>query len=74
MDIGLPKMSGYDVARQIRQENATPIILVAVTGWGQEDHRRRSKEAGFDFHLTKPIALNELEPLLQQLQAGNPPD
>lgn len=63
LDIGLPGMSGYDVATQIRGDTtlAGPF-LVALTGWGSEDDKRRTKEAGFDFHLTKPVeaaALNE---------------
>ena len=56
LDIGLPGMSGYEVARRLRELpefKRTP--LVAVTGYGQDDHRRRSREAGLDFHLTKPI-------------------
>jgi len=56
LDIGLPGMSGYEVARRLRQLSEfrrTP--LVAVTGYGQDDDRRRSQEAGFDYHLIKPI-------------------
>jgi CheY-like chemotaxis protein len=56
LDIGLPGLSGYDVARELRQQSEfrrTP--LVAVTGYGQEEDRRRSQEAGFDYHLTKPV-------------------
>ena len=56
MDIGLPKLSGYDVARQIRQSDPQRrIVLVAVTGWGQDEDRRRSQQAGFDHHLVKPV-------------------
>jgi PAS domain S-box-containing protein len=56
LDIGLPGLSGYDVAKKLREQpefRCTP--LVAVTGYGQEEDRRRSKEAGFDCHLTKPV-------------------
>jgi PAS domain S-box-containing protein len=56
LDIGLPGLSGYDVARELREQpefRRTP--LVAVTGYGQEEDRRRSQEAGFDYHLTKPV-------------------
>src|SRR3954462_2433395 len=52
MDIGMPKLNGYDAARRIRQEPwGRDVLMVATTGWGKEDDRRRSKEAGFDMHL-----------------------
>jgi len=65
LDIGLPGMSGLDVAKQIRstEENAT-ATLIALTGYGQADDRIRSAEAGFDFHLTKPVDLGLLIQLL----------
>jgi DNA-binding response OmpR family regulator len=55
LDIGLPKLSGNDVARRIREARGDGVLLVAVTGWGQEEDRRRAWEAGFDHHLTKPV-------------------
>ncbi len=55
LDIGLPKLSGYDAAGRIREARGADVLLVAVTGWGQEEDRRRAKEAGFDHHLTKPV-------------------
>ena len=56
LDIGLPGMDGYEVARLIRKRpGGESIVLVALTGYGQEDDRRRSIEAGFDHHLTKPV-------------------
>jgi len=56
LDIGLPKLDGYEVARRIRkQPGGLSITLVALTGWGQEEDRRKSKDAGFDHHLTKPV-------------------
>jgi PAS domain S-box-containing protein len=65
LDIGLPKLNGYDVARRIRQQPwGGDVILVALTGWGQDEDRRRSKEAGFNFHIVKPVELSELETLL----------
>ncbi len=65
LDIGLPKLNGYDVARRIRQRPwGRDVILVALTGWGQDEDRRRSKEAGFDFHVVKPVELSALEALL----------
>ena len=65
LDIGLPGMSGYEVARQLRRLNAfQQSPLVAVTGYGQDDDRRRSQEAGFDYHLTKPIDPKELQAII----------
>jgi PAS domain S-box-containing protein len=56
LDIGMPKMNGYDAARAIRQQPwGHNVVLVAVTGWGQDEDKRRSKEAGFDHHLVKPV-------------------
>lgn len=67
LDIGLPKLSGYDVARRIRQQPwGRDVILVALTGWGQDEDRRRSQEAGFDFHIVKPVELAALEKLLAE--------
>jgi PAS domain S-box-containing protein len=64
-DIGLPGMSGYDVAGMMREEpRQTRPLLVAVTGYGGEEDRRRSHEAGFDFHMTKPVDPAALEKLL----------
>lgn len=65
MDIGLPKMDGYEVARRLRASPAgRGVLLVALTGWGQEEDRRRSREAGFDHHMTKPVDLDALQQLL----------
>ncbi|MDB6104498.1 MAG: histidine kinase, partial [Gammaproteobacteria bacterium] len=56
LDIGLPDMSGHEVARRLRAEPwGAGMQLIAITGWGQEDDRRKSREAGFDEHLTKPV-------------------
>jgi CheY-like chemotaxis protein/two-component sensor histidine kinase len=56
LDIGLPRINGYEAARRIREQAwGQSMFLIAVTGWGQEDDRRRAKEAGFDQHLTKPV-------------------
>lgn len=67
LDIGLPKLNGYDAARRIRQERGHEVVLVAVTGWGQAEDRLRSKEAGFDHHLIKPVAESALRELLASL-------
>jgi CheY-like chemotaxis protein len=56
LDIGMPRLNGYDAARLIREQPwGKPMILVALTGWGQEEDKRRSREAGFDAHMTKPV-------------------
>ena len=71
LDIGLPGMNGYEVAAQLRNDpRFARTLLVAITGWGTEQDRRRSQEAGFDHHLTKPVDLAELEPLLQAIAGG----
>jgi PAS domain S-box-containing protein len=68
LDIGLPKLSGHEVCRRIRQESwGKEIIVIALTGWGQEEDRRKSKEAGFDGHLVKPVNHDELLKLLSSL-------
>jgi signal transduction histidine kinase len=62
LDIGMPKLSGLELARLIRSTDfGRDMILVALTGWGQPDDLQRSKEAGFDHHVVKPIALQEVE-------------
>ena len=70
LDIGLPKLNGYDAARQIRSHDHSPV-LVAVTGWGQDDDRRRSQEAGFHHHLVKPVDLSALERILESTASRN---
>ena len=66
LDIGLPKMNGYDVARQIRQQpwGRNPV-LVAITGWGQTEDKDLSRESGFDHHLVKPVDHDLLLKLIQ---------
>jgi two-component system CheB/CheR fusion protein len=69
LDIGLPKMNGYDVCRAIRESPwGKEMTIVALTGWGQDDFRRRSQEAGFDGHLVKPVELKVLTALLADLE------
>jgi PAS domain S-box-containing protein len=69
LDIGMPGMNGYDVARQLRatQTDDDRAILVAVTGWGQEEDKRLAKDAGFDHHVAKPVDPDALEALLASL-------
>ena len=70
MDIGLPGLSGYDAARRIRKDcRSTPMLIVALTGWGQEEDRKRSVDAGIDHHLVKPLDLGKL----RQILASAPP-
>ncbi len=65
LDIGMPDLSGYELAQALRQEVwAASIQLIALTGWGQEEDRRRALEAGFDYHLTKPVDPDQLETLI----------
>ncbi len=69
LDIGMPGQSGYDVARALRDKLGSGVKLIALTGWGQEGDRRRAMEAGFDFHLTKPIDPGLLNDLIAQAAA-----
>ncbi|WP_372592542.1 ATP-binding protein, partial [Guyparkeria sp.] len=65
MDIGMPGMDGYEVARRLRTDRADQAFrLIAVTGWGQEEDRQRALEAGFDEHLVKPLRLERLKEVL----------
>src|SRR5262245_581519 len=68
LDIGLPKLNGYEACTRIREQPwGQGMVLIAVTGWGQEDDKRRSREAGFNFHLVKPVDPAALEKLLAGL-------
>ena len=70
LDIGLPDRNGFDVARVLRgMEGMDGALLVALTGWGTEEDRRRSEESGFDAHLTKPAELDKIQALLEQVTA-----
>ncbi|MGE0756493.1 MAG: response regulator [Pirellulaceae bacterium] len=75
LDIGLPKLNGHEVARRIREEEwGRGVCLVALTGWGQEDDRRRSCDAGFDHHMVKPVQYEALLQLLTTPLADEPQD
>jgi CheY-like chemotaxis protein len=68
LDIGMPQMNGYDACRAIRSRyGAKKIKIIALTGWGQDEDRRKSKEAGFDAHLVKPVAPATLLNVLSEL-------
>jgi len=65
LDIGMPELTGYDVAKHVREEQTPGPYLVAVTGWGTEQDRADAFAAGFNAHLTKPAKWDELHSLLQ---------
>lgn len=65
-DIGLPVMNGYDLARRLRAM-MPEVLLIAISGWGQDEDRRLSQEAGFNHHLVKPVCFDELVPLVRQI-------
>jgi CheY-like chemotaxis protein len=68
LDIGMPKLNGYEVARQLRNQPwGRHVLLIAVTGWGGADHRQQTAQAGFDHHLTKPVDPAALTRLLVSL-------
>jgi len=65
LDIGMPGLDGYEVARRIRARPwGAGVVLIALTGWGEDEDRRRSREAGFDRHLLKPVDINPLRDAL----------
>lgn len=70
VDIGLPDMDGYEVARELRRRFNSQLTLIALTGYGQPDDRRRALEAGFDLHLVKPVDPQQLFDLLGDIAAG----
>ncbi|HVY79913.1 MAG TPA: response regulator [Steroidobacteraceae bacterium] len=74
LDIGMPKLDGYEVARRIRAEPwGKAAVLIALTGWGQDEDRRRSREVGFDSHLVKPLDPEALSTMLSRLPAPSKP-
>jgi DNA-binding response OmpR family regulator len=65
LDLGLPDLDGYEVARRLRGDaRFASSTIVALTGYGEERHRRRSEQAGFDHHFTKPVDIERLEAIL----------
>jgi len=70
LDVGLPGMDGYELARRLRAEGLAGDLLVSVTGYGQEEDRRKAEEAGFDHHLTKPVNPDTLMRLVAQEDRG----
>ena len=73
LDIGLPRLNGHEAARKIRElPGGDSIVLIAVTGWGHDDDRKKSLDAGFNDHLVKPVDHAVLTKLLARLQAPLP--
>ena len=73
LDIGLPKLNGYEVAQRIRETSwGAGMFLIAVTGWGQEEDRQRSTEVGLNVHMVKPVEPAALEKILADLAQGVP--
>jgi CheY-like chemotaxis protein len=71
LDIGLPKLNGYEVAQRIRENTwGESMYLIAVTGWGQDEDRQRSSEVGLNQHMVKPVEPAALEKLLAGLKSG----
>jgi CheY-like chemotaxis protein len=71
LDLGMPGMDGYEVARRLREQpELRGAVLVALTGWGEAEDRERSQQAGFDHHLVKPAQLAKLQHLLGTLRPG----
>jgi CheY-like chemotaxis protein len=73
LDLGMPGLDGYELCRALRAEpGGSALTLIAQTGWGLAEHRQRSREAGFDHHVVKPVDPRELIELLQQRRAQRP--
>jgi PAS domain S-box-containing protein len=68
LDIGLPDLSGYEVARHLRDRSGESVKIVAITGWGNESDRARTAQAGFDLHLVKPVDESELQRAVEELR------
>jgi DNA-binding response OmpR family regulator len=68
VDIGMPELNGYEVARLVREDaHGQAVTLIAVTGWGQERDKQRALEAGFDHHFTKPVEPHRIDKILRSL-------
>jgi DNA-binding response OmpR family regulator len=73
LDIGLPALSGYDVAERIREKRRDKVLIVAITGWGQEKDLRRAEDAGIDHHFTKPVDFEALVALIERASPSRRP-
>jgi len=75
LDLGMPRMDGYEAARRIRkQTHGDDVVLIALTGWGQPQDRIRTREAGFDAHLVKPVSDGELIRTIKLLTGNSAPE
>jgi PAS domain S-box-containing protein len=73
LDIGMPDMNGYEVAREIRRDPwGANVMLLAITGWGQREDKERARDAGFDHHLTKPVDADRVEQLIRTYSVSSP--
>jgi signal transduction histidine kinase/CheY-like chemotaxis protein len=72
LDIGMPRLNGYEAARRIREQQGEEVVLIALTGWGQDEDRRQAQEAGFDHHLVKPLDFAILQGLLAAVKTSTP--
>ena len=70
LDLRMPEMSGYEVARRLRETPSLETVLVAMTGFGDEEERKRTEEAGFDHHLVKPAEPTVLNDILSECSSG----
>jgi CheY-like chemotaxis protein len=72
LDIGMPKMDGYETARRIREQSwGRHMVLAALTGWGQEEDKRRTRAAGFDQHFVKPVEPSILQKFLAECETSS---
>jgi CheY-like chemotaxis protein len=67
LDIGMPDMDGYELARRLRSQVTGRLMLIALTGWSHPDDRERALTAGFDHHFTKPVDFDQLENLMRDV-------
>jgi CheY-like chemotaxis protein len=71
LDVGLPGLDGYEACRRIREQPwGKQMYIVALTGWGQDEDRRKTREAGFDDHLVKPVEFKSIQALLSKVHAA----
>ena len=73
LDIGMPRVDGYEAARQIRRSLGPGVLLVALTGWGQDEDKRLSQDAGFDLHITKPPEPDVIDELIDECHRRSGP-
>jgi len=66
LDIGMPNMDGYELARQLRKRNGANATLIAISGYGQHEDQERARLAGFNEHLTKPVSTIEIQRILKK--------